>query len=482
MAFIQVLWLSAGEQTAGAEILRRLRQRLGEDQVGDGTGPPLGAEGWLLLVIGPNWAHSLREPMTPEVRRLAEALHRGTRILPLLVDGATLPEAGRLPESLRELTRHGALELTAEHWEADLERLFARLLGPVCGGGPPPPKKRSKFLARFRAPARPSSWERPKMSDDDEEAMAAPPSVDEPACEPPSADEERQELWTGSAPPATAAPEQREPEEVRLGAAAPTAVRPGSEFTASFTAYVPEQEEEVRRLLARSSPRGETRMGLASCRWLQGTKVVVRLRGRGLIIDPPEQEFVWSGGRNLIPFDVEVPKEAPEETVVLKFDVLIEETVVARLRLDLETSATTKAEIRRTPAVTPARTAFASYSSRDRSRVLDRVDALTRHAGLEFFLDCIDLHQGEEWKPGLAEAIHQQELFMLFWSRHSAASPWVGWELETAKQAKSRDFIQIQALQPDLPPPTGFEAIHGSSVYLWVREGNEAVRNRPPAS
>jgi hypothetical protein len=70
---------------------------------------------------------------------------------------------------------------------------------------------------------------------------------------------------------------------------------------------------------------------------------------------------------------------------------------------------------------------------------------------------------------------------MLFWSRHSAASPWVGWELETAKQAKSRDFIQIQALQPDLPPPTGFEAIHGSSVYLWVREGNEAVRNRPPA-
>lgn len=479
MAHIQVLWLSAGEQAAGEKILRRLRQRLGEDQVDDGDGPAPGAEGWLLLVIGPNWARSLFDPMTKEVRRLAEALHRGIRVLPLLVNGAGMPEAGQLPEELRELTRHVALELTAEHWEADLERLFARLLGPVLGGGPPP-KKRSKFLARFRAPARPSSQERPKMSDDDEEAMAAPPSVDEPASAP--GDEEGQELWTGSAPPATAAPEKSEPEEVRLGAAAPTAVRPGSEFTASFTAYVPEQEEEVRRLLAKTSPRGEAHLGLASCRWLQGTKVVVRLRGRGLTIDPPEQEFVWRGGRNLVPFDVEVPKEAADETIVLKFDVLIEETVVARLRLDLEISATAKAEIRRTPAVTPARTAFASYSSRDRSRVLDRVDALTRHAGLEFFLDCIDLHQGEEWKPALAEAIHQQELFMLFWSRHSAASPWVGWELETAKQAKSRDFIQIQALQPDLPPPTGFEAIHGSSVYLWVREGNEAVRNRPPAS
>jgi hypothetical protein len=43
-------------------------------------------------------------------------------------------------------------------------------------------------------------------------------------------------------------------------------------------------------------------------------------------------------------------------------------------------------------------------------------------------------------------------------------------------------MAQIQALQPDLPPPTGFEANHGSSVYLWVREGNEAVRNRPPAA
>ena len=478
MAHIRVLWLSTGEQAAGAEILRRLRQRLGEDQVGDGTGTPPGAEGWLLLVIGPEGARSLREPMTPEVRRLAEALQLGTRILPLLVDGAGMPEAGQLPEELRELTRHGALELTAEHWEADLERLFARILGPVCGGGPPPPKKRSKFLARFRAPARPSSRERPKMSDDDEEAMAAPPSVDEPACEPPSElVDDQGVIWTGGA-----APEEKTPEEVRLGAAAPTAVKPGSEFTASFTAYVPEQEEEVRRLLAKSSPRGETHLGLASCRWLQGTRVVVRLRGRGLIIDPPEQEFIWRGGRNVIPFDVEVPKEAPEETIVLKFDVLIEDTVVARLRLDLEISATAKAEIRRTPAVTPARTAFASYSSRDRSRVLDRVDALTRHAGLEFFLDCIDLHQGEEWKPALAEAIHQQELFMLFWSRHSAASPWVGWELETAKQAKSRDFIQIQALQPDLPPPTGFEAIHGSSVYLWVREGTEVVQNRPPTT
>lgn len=476
MAFIQVLWLSAGEQTAGAEILRRLRQRLGEDQVGDGTGPPLGAEGWLLLVIGPSWAQSLREPMTPEVRRLAEALQRGTRILPLLVDGATLPEAGQLPDPLRELIRHATLELTEERWVADLEQLVARLLGPVCGGAPPP-KKRSKFLARFRAPARPSSRQRPKMADDDEEAT---PSVDEPASAP--GDETGQELWTGSAPAATAAPEKSEPEEVRLGAAAPTAVRPGSEFTASFTAYVPEQEEEVRRLLAKSSPRGETHLGLASCRWLQGTRVVVRLRGRGLIIDPPDQEFVWRGGRNIIPFDVEVPKEAANETVVLKFDVLIEETVVARLRLDLEISATPQAQVRRTPAVTPARTAFASYSSRDRSRVLDRVDALTRHAGLEFFLDCIDLHQGEAWKPGLAEAIQKQELFMLFWSRHSAASPWVDWELETAKQAKAREFIQIQALHPDLPPPTGFEAIHGSSVYLWVREGNEAVLNRPPAS
>ena len=324
MAHIQILWLSAREQSAGAEILRRLRQRLGEEQVDNDTGAPPGAEGWLLVVIGPDGARSLREPLTPEVRRLAEALARGTRLLPLLVAGATLPDARQLPEKLRELTRHGALELTEKHWEGDLERLFARLLGPVCGGGTPPPKARSKFLARFRAPARPASRERPKMSDDDEEAMAAPPSVDEPACEPPSElVDDQGVIWTGGA-----APEEKTPEEVRLGAAAPAVVRPGSEFTASFTAYVPHQEEEVRRLLAKSSPRGEAHLGLASCRWLQGTRVVVRLRGRGLTIDPPQQEFVWRGGRNLVPFDVEVPKDAPEETVVLKFDVLIEETVV----------------------------------------------------------------------------------------------------------------------------------------------------------
>lgn len=269
-----------------------------------------------------------------------------------------------------------------------------------------------------------------------------------------------------------------EPEPVLLGAAAPAAVRPGSEFTAHFVAYVAEQEGEVRRILEKRSPRSTSHLGEAVCRWRHGTHVRVRLRARSLRIDPEEQEFVWVGGRNLLAFDVEVPEDAPEETVVLKFDVLIDELVVARLRMDLAIGAEADATIRHAPTVEPARTAFASYSSADRSRVLDRVDALTTDSGIRFFMDCLDLHQGEEWKPDLAEAISRQELFVLFWSQHSAASPWVGWELDIAKAKKSREFIQVQALQPDLAPPAGFEAVHCSSVYLWVREGNEAVAAR----
>ena len=45
MARIQVFWLTSKERSAGEDILRRLRQRLGEDQIGEGTEPASEAEG-----------------------------------------------------------------------------------------------------------------------------------------------------------------------------------------------------------------------------------------------------------------------------------------------------------------------------------------------------------------------------------------------------------------------------------------------------
>ncbi|HEU4679086.1 MAG TPA: toll/interleukin-1 receptor domain-containing protein, partial [Terrimicrobiaceae bacterium] len=89
----------------------------------------------LIAVIGKNWLISAdkegrRRLDNPEdfVRlEIATALRRGVRVIPVLVDGATLPRSTDLPEDLRYLARRQALEIRHERFKDDCGRLIAAL-------------------------------------------------------------------------------------------------------------------------------------------------------------------------------------------------------------------------------------------------------------------------------------------------------------------------------------------------------------------
>lgn len=89
----------------------------------------------LLVVIGPSWLKSHDEFGQ---RRLdkeddwvrAEVLHaidKELPIVPLLVNGATLPPEHGVPFALRRLTEHQSYELRSAHWEHDLSGLVGAL-------------------------------------------------------------------------------------------------------------------------------------------------------------------------------------------------------------------------------------------------------------------------------------------------------------------------------------------------------------------
>ena len=170
-----------------------------------------------------------------------------------------------------------------------------------------------------------------------------------------------------------------------------------------------------------------------------------------------------------------VADDAEENTIPLKFDVVIEGIIVARLRLELEITAKPKKKGLSTATGEPARTAFASYSSKDRLRVLDRVDAIKISAGIDVFQDCLDLNPGEEWKLRLDNEIRERDLFLLFWSKAASESKWVNWELETALKEKGEQALQLHPLDPGVKPPPGLEKLNIGSVAMWVRKGYEAV-------
>jgi hypothetical protein len=213
---------------------------------------------------------------------------------------------------------------------------------------------------------------------------------------------------------------------------------------------------------------------MQECLWQRGTRVQVRLAGKGLAIDPPSQEFDWLGRREMLSFDVTVPDDAMEDTIVLKFDALIDGITVARLRLDLDIRAGAGGSGVRTARASAAKTAFASYSSQDRERVLDRVASVQISAGLDIFLDCLSLHPGQQWQARLEQVIRDSDLFLLFWSQPAAESQWVEWEWRRALAEGKKAAMEIHPLENGVKPPPELGDLHFGDVVMAVRAGTRA--------
>jgi hypothetical protein len=89
----------------------------------------------VLVLIGPEWLASSPDPggrrlddPTDSVRQEVElSLELGKRVLPVLINGASLPSPTDLPSSLAGLSRRNALSLSNETFTADADRLLGVL-------------------------------------------------------------------------------------------------------------------------------------------------------------------------------------------------------------------------------------------------------------------------------------------------------------------------------------------------------------------
>jgi TIR domain-containing protein len=88
----------------------------------------------LLAVLGPNWLTADKEGVqrlsSPHdwVRlEIASALQRDIRVVPILVQGASMPDVADLPGDLKPLARRNAVELTETAWGLQLSRLIESL-------------------------------------------------------------------------------------------------------------------------------------------------------------------------------------------------------------------------------------------------------------------------------------------------------------------------------------------------------------------
>ncbi len=139
------------EDTAGFArlIYDRLTNKLGRDSVFfDVDNIPVGLDFVdilservgkcyaLIAVIGKNWVSSadihdrrrLDDPNDFVRIEIEAALERKIRVIPVLVDGAPMPQPGDLPDSLKKLVRRQGIEISHTRFDSDVERLTRALM------------------------------------------------------------------------------------------------------------------------------------------------------------------------------------------------------------------------------------------------------------------------------------------------------------------------------------------------------------------
>lgn len=100
----------------------------------------------LIVVIGKEWLTAVDENGKRRLENpndfvrleIAAALKRNIRVIPVLVEGAAMPEEGDLPEDLKRLCKRQASELSDNRWEFDTKQLVNVLQRAGMGVGPGP--------------------------------------------------------------------------------------------------------------------------------------------------------------------------------------------------------------------------------------------------------------------------------------------------------------------------------------------------------
>src|SRR5262249_37292933 len=126
----------------------------------------------LVAIVGKNWLGSvdkdnrrrLDDPNDYVRMEVEAALNRRVPVIPVLVDGAIMPQPDDLPDGLKTLARRMGIQISHDRFDADAERLtdaLARIDGgqpkrasaPDSAASAAPPPKPTASVARWILPA-----------------------------------------------------------------------------------------------------------------------------------------------------------------------------------------------------------------------------------------------------------------------------------------------------------------------------------------
>jgi hypothetical protein len=253
---------------------------------------------------------------------------------------------------------------------------------------------------------------------------------------------------------------------VAVSAVSPESVAPGSEFLLDIVLHLSSYDIEAATGLI-----AEHDLGTLQLRQGAQLDVVVCLDERqaeAFTIDEPEARVCWQPPWSRISFRFKTRQEAPIGTSYIRVEVGAGGVRLCHFYVEGRVEHSAKATPRKRYSVLKKipRTAFASYASADRRAVCERLESI-QSLGIDVFLDCLDIRQGENWQQILDEAVISKDAFLLFWSTAASRSPWVAREWQCALKARGLGYIVPNALEATdiCPPPPPLAALHFGSRF-----------------
>lgn len=280
------------------------------------------------------------------------------------------------------------------------------------------------------------------------------------------------------------------PAKERLGFTVGYPARPLAETWTPLSVYLhlcrEDLEREVRRrldVLAQQAglPVADSR---TSAFLNRGTWLTITPRVEGVRFNPPSHVVAWFEDLQEVAFRFRVPQALASRSLAGSIEITGESGLwLADLAITLRALAPGEAlpggdALAGLDTCRLPEQIFASYSHADRE-VVEACAAVYKSLGVHLYIDRNDLTVAHEWHPGLMQLIDRSEVFQLYWSDTSKASPHVRQEWEHALAQRGRKgarFLRgVYWREPMPAPPEPLAALHFGYLDLRALTGPAAA-------
>jgi hypothetical protein len=257
-----------------------------------------------------------------------------------------------------------------------------------------------------------------------------------------------------------------------FGVSHPTSVAIGISFIVDVLIYCQPDRSQALERAAELRPENNRFSSAGGALFARGTKLNISLR-LPWDTEPKSQIVYWSGAITNVSFRV-LPTHLMPAPVYGTCKVAVGGLTIGQVFFRLESGSDDQRTFSRAQVT---KSAFASYTSKDRRRVLARVQGIEK-LGVSVFTDTHGLRSNDQYKKRIFEAIDSADIFYLFWSRHATRSNWVDQEWRYGYKQKGLAFIDpVPLVDPRKvpPPPELAEHKHFNDWTLIYSEYEKSI-------